>query len=183
MATNPVFVELSPEKLLALAAYGEARGEGKTGMQAVINTIMNRSRYASRYADNSLLPFGKINAVILKSKQFSAFNPSDPNEPVLESIAEKFDSVVKTNKNLKTAYDLAKKAKDGALEDITNGATHYHTAAIKPSWTKDLTFLGKTGNHLFYRNSWEQAIQVAKNPVTWGFIFFVGLTAYWLLKR
>lgn len=183
MAANSIFVNLAQEKLLALAAYGEARGEGKQGMQAVINTIMNRTRYASRYAESSLLPFGKINAVVLKPKQFSAFNPDDPNEPVLESIAEKFDSVIKTNKNLKIAYDLARKAKNNALEDITKGATHYHTASIMPSWAKDLTFLDQIGNHLFYKNPWEQAVQIAKSPVTWGFIFLIGLATWWLIRR
>lgn len=183
MTANPIFINLAQEKLLALAAYGEARGEGRQGMQAVINTIMNRTRYASRYADSSLLPFGKINAVILKSKQFSAFNPGDPNEPILEGMAEKFDSVIKTNKNLKTAYDLAKQAKNNTLSDITKGATHYHTVSIMPNWTKDLTFLGQTGNHLFYKNPWETAIAVAKSPITWGVFFLIGLTTYWLFRR
>lgn len=182
MSTNPIFLSLPEDQLLALAAYGEARGEGSQGMQAVLHTIMNRAQYKT-YQDSALSSAGKIHAVILKPLQFSAFNANDPNSVILGNIAESFLTNVNKNKDLKTAYDLALKVKNSQMEDITNGATHYHTTAVNPSWKSSLTFLGQIGNHLFYKNSWEKAIEVAKSPVAWGFIIMAGFATYIFIKK
>jgi spore germination cell wall hydrolase CwlJ-like protein len=41
----------------------------------------------------------------------------------------------------------------GVLLDITGGATHYHTKAVKPVWRKSLTNLLTINNHIFYRKN------------------------------
>ena len=38
------------------------------------------------------------------------------------------------------------------------GALYYHTVAVKPSWRKRLAMIGRTGNHLFYRNRAETGV-------------------------
>ena len=124
---------------LARTAWGEARGEGLQGMQAVCNVVMNRVKKGSW--------FGKTpKEVCLKKSQFSCWNKSDPNYSKLVSVTE-------SDKNFKSAKDLATLAVNGGLLDITNGATHY--LALKslktiPSWTRDMKHVASIGNHTFY---------------------------------
>ena len=42
---------------------------------------------------------------------------------------------------------------DGKYRGITEGATHYHATYVNPKWAKDLTLIGRIGEHIFYR--WE----------------------------
>lgn len=35
--------------------------------------------------------------------------------------------------------------------DFTQGATHYHHVAINPSWNRSLKYVGRWGDHLFYK--------------------------------
>ena len=63
---------------MARTAWGEARGEGKEGMQAVLNVIMNRVQAGSWYGATP-------KEVCQKPAQFSVWNKSDPNySPMLK---------------------------------------------------------------------------------------------------
>ena len=46
---------------------------------------------------------------------------------------------------------------DGAPRDLTNGATHYHTRAVQPSWARRFPQTAAIGSHLFYRQSTQTA--------------------------
>ncbi|NBT31970.1 MAG: cell wall hydrolase, partial [Rhodobacteraceae bacterium] len=46
-----------------------------------------------------------------------------------------------------------------APRDLTNGATHYHTRAVSPSWARRFPQTAAIGSHLFYR----QPVQTASN--------------------
>lgn len=121
--------------ITARTLWGEARGEGTTGMQAVANVIRNRV--------NGLKWFGStFKEVCLKPRQFSAWE--DLNRP-------KMLAVDTSNPQFRQAVEIAKKAVAGTLPDITNGANHYHAVNVKPSWadTKKLTVI--IGNHAFYK--------------------------------
>lgn len=121
---------------LARTAWGEARNQGVPGMQAVINVIMNRVKKGIWWGDT-------VQDVVLKPWQFSVWNEDNENSRAMKEVT--LDDY-----QYKVAYELAEKAVNGQLEDITNGATHYHTVYVNPSWASELTYLGTIGNHKFY---------------------------------
>lgn len=149
---NKIFTSLPPEKLLALAAWGEAANEGVDGMMAVINVIINRTRKPSTYADAAISSISSIwHGVVLKAKQFSCFNSTDPQRVKLEQMASAFDSYTASDSRLMQAYNLAQMAVTGLLADNTGGATHYFNPSIVfPSWASTLAFIGNIGHHAFY---------------------------------
>lgn len=128
--------------VLARTLWGEARGEGTVGMQAVANTILNRVRVAR---DHGKYWWGNnIIQVCQKPYQFSCWNRSDPNFQKLQAITEK-------DLYFATALRMARRAKLGALDDITGGATHYHAAGVEPYWAKREKPSAVIGGHIFYR--------------------------------
>lgn len=128
---------------LARTAYGEARGEGVRGMQGVINVVMNRAALGGWWGDGVL-------AVVHKPWQFSVWNEGDPNrEKIARMEPGQGDPV------FDTAYELAGRALDGELPDVTGGATHYYNPAVvdRPSWNwGELALTAIIGNHEFYRS-------------------------------
>ena len=128
--------------LLAVTVWGEARGEGLEGMQAVANVVINRCKkpiehwwYDRNLVDTSIE--SRIKAVVLKQWQFSIFNHSDPNRLKL-MVPWKHDS----RKIWESAQLVAAGALDNLLEDITNGSDHYHSYPrsrldLWPKWAKE----------------------------------------------
>jgi len=49
------------------------------------------------------------------------------------------------------AYTIAEMVIGGRIEDPMDGATHFHMDYINPPWADELTYLGQTGNHKFYK--------------------------------
>ena len=47
---------------------------------------------------------------------------------------------------------VAKLVIDGAAPDLTQGATYYHTTAVRPRWSRSFTKTMRIGVHLFYRD-------------------------------
>lgn len=124
-------------EIAARVAYGEARGEGDKGMQAVLNVMANRQA-DGRYPST-------LGGVATQTKQFSAYNDNDPNRDVL-------DAVTKNDPIFQTALALAELAATGHLPDITGGATHYHADWINPPyWTAGATETTRIGSHIFYK--------------------------------
>jgi spore germination cell wall hydrolase CwlJ-like protein len=129
---------------LARTVWAEARGEGYSGMQAVANVVMNRVAFAQ--ARGGYWWGDDVTEVCLKPWQFSCWNPGDPNREKLERVT------AVSSPEFATAVSLAEYAVDGVLEDITGGATHYHTNAVNPSWrTAPGSYqTASLGNHIFY---------------------------------
>lgn len=124
---------------LARTMYGEARGEGAIGMQAVANVVVNRANRGGWYGLT-------ISEVCKKPKQFSCWNKTDPNY-------KKITSVTLDDPTFATAFQLAMQAVAGTLPDITSGATEYHAKTIKPNWNwEKLVQVANIGNHVFYRS-------------------------------
>lgn len=124
---------------MARTAWGEARGEGKEGMQAVINVIMNRVKAGSWYGATP-------KEVCTKKSQFSCWNPDDPNYAPMLAVNE-------ADSNFALAQQLALLAYDGFLPDITNGATNYLALGSLdsvPSWAAKMQQVAMIGNHTFY---------------------------------
>lgn len=127
--------------VLARTLWGEARGEGSAGMEAVACVILNRVKIAG---EKGKFWWGNnIIQVCQKPYQFSCWNRSDPNFKKLQAIDE-------SNLYFATAVRIARRAIAGALKDITYGATHYHAAGISPYWAKRETPTTVIGDHIFY---------------------------------
>lgn len=128
--------------VLARTLWGEARGEGERGMHAVANVIMNRVEHAQKkgrfWWGNNIIQ------VCQKPYQFSCWNRDDPNFKKLLEVDERDLYFVSSKR-------IARRAVFEALSDITNRATHYHSASIKPYWAKGRTPETQIGQHIFYR--------------------------------
>lgn len=130
--------------ILARTIWGEARGEGYAGMQAVANVVINRFELAQKSPAKARQFGATIRDVCLKRKQFSAWNKNDPNYKRVIAVDE-------TDRQYVTALYLAERAINGTLPDITGGADHYHTQFIAPSWSRGQTAVASVGNHKFFR--------------------------------
>ncbi len=122
--------------IVARTIWGEARGEGVEGMTAVANVIMNRVRAGSWWGST---PAG----VSRKRWQFSAWNPNDPNRARMLAVTADDPAFAR-------ALEIAERAIDGSLPDITGGATHYHAPSVQPDWADGATVEARIGAHTFY---------------------------------
>jgi len=125
--------------IVTCTLLGEARGEGKQGMQAVANAIENRVLKPCWWGHT-------FREVCLKKYQFSCWLPNDPNRGKLLKFSE-LDPIYGV------AEELARKAMAGTLNDITNGATHYYAKNIKdlPNWAAGKKPCADIGHHLFFK--------------------------------
>jgi spore germination cell wall hydrolase CwlJ-like protein len=121
---------------LSEALYFEARGETASGLFAVAEVIMNRVDSASY--PNSLC--GVIHQGT--GRQYACqFTYTCDGRPEVISEPAAFRRVGK----------VARLLIDGADRTLTDGATHYHTTAVNPSWASVFPRTAKHGVHLFYR--------------------------------
>ena len=127
---------------LARTIYGEARGEGTIGMQAVACVVLNRVEHSEARAGywwgNTVIE------VCQKPYQFSCWNKNDPNyQKLLEVDARDL--------HFATALRIARRALAGLLDDPTGNATHYHAQGITPHWADGEHPVAVIGRHLFFR--------------------------------
>lgn len=151
MITIPVpglsIEEQPPSLLLAMALWGEARGEGPLGMLAVAQVILNRAKKRTEVVPG--LSHGEaIKEVILRPKQFSCFNKDDPNREKL-LVPHKHEPEV-----WGVAVAVASLAQLGYAMDPTNGSVNYLTKSLyesddAPTWAKNMKVLATIGNHVF----------------------------------
>lgn len=129
---------------LARALYHEARGEGETGMRAVGEVVLNR-------AENPRFPSSVCGVVNQGSGngsgcQFS-FVCDGSERRALEPAA------------WSRARALAREMAAGAPRSLTDGATHFHSVAVRPHWSRVFELTAEIGAHRFYR----KPIEVASN--------------------
>jgi spore germination cell wall hydrolase CwlJ-like protein len=128
--------------VLARTLWGEARGEGALGMQAVAAVILNRVAIAQKkgrfWWGNTILQ------VCQKPYQFSCWNKLDPNFKKIADVDER-------DLHFATALRIARRAVIGIIDDPTQGATHYHASGILPNWASGTEPCARIGHHLFYR--------------------------------
>lgn len=122
---------------LAQALYFEARGETVKGQFAVAEVIMNRVKSAQ--FPNSVCGVVKQGTGRLHQCQFS-YNCDGRAEVISEPKA--YDRVSK----------VARAVLDEPKENLTAGATYYHTTAVRPRWSRKFTNTAQIGVHLFYRD-------------------------------
>lgn len=127
---------------LARTLWGEARGEGTGGMEAVACVILNRVKVAQAKGGYW---WGKdIISVCQKPYQFSCWNRSDPNYKQLIAITE-------ADIHYATAVRIARRAVVGTLKDVSGGADHYHAKSITPDWAAGKRPTVIIGHHIFYK--------------------------------
>lgn len=129
-------------RCLAEALYFEARGETVKGQFAVAEVILNRM--ASERFPQSVC--GVINQGTGKRYQCQFTYTCDGHKEVIAE-PRAFERVAK----------VARAALDGVAPDLTEGATHYHTKAVKPRWSEVYTKTASIGTHIFYRHTWRTA--------------------------
>ena len=128
--------------IFSLTVWGEARGEGSTGQQAVCNVIMNRVKSGTTWWGDD------PRSVCLKPFQFSCWNENDPNLPLMMKIGQNNGLVDITFDQIQT---LAQMALEDNLPDVTNGATSYYAKGTpEPAWAQGKQPCANIGHHLFF---------------------------------
>ncbi|MEM8538918.1 MAG: cell wall hydrolase [Pseudomonadota bacterium] len=127
---------------LAEALYFEARGESVRGQFAVAEVILNRVK-SSRFPDSLC---GVIRQGTGKKYQCQFTYTCDGRKEVIHE-QKAFERVSK----------VARAAIDGTSKELTEGATHYHTTAVRPSWSRVYKQTAKIGVHIFYRHNYRTA--------------------------
>ena len=123
-------------RCLAEALYFEARGETVKGQFAVAEVILNRVG-SERFPDSIC---GVINQGTGKQYQCQFTYTCDGNSDAIRERAA-FEQVGK----------VARATLDGTNYNLTGGATHYHTTAVKPRWSDVYQRTAQIGVHVFYR--------------------------------
>jgi len=140
VAVPMLFLRWPVMLLVATAIWGEARGEPFSAKVGVAWVIENRVNGAKHYGSNH-------REVILKPKQFSAFNADDSNRNKMKNPLM-YDNFV----SWKDSWRAATLVLEKKVEDPVDGATHYHSRPKRPPyWAKKLTFIRQIGNLYFFR--------------------------------
>lgn len=137
-------------KCLTEALYFEARGESVKGQFAVAEVILNR--VDSQIFPNSLC--GVIRQGTGRKYQCQFTYTCDGNDEVIRERG----AYVRMAK-------IARIMIDGAARTLTNGATHYHTKAVSPRWSRTFPRTATIGVHHFYRMPTK--VSASPSPVPW----------------
>ncbi|MBC7139973.1 MAG: cell wall hydrolase [Defluviimonas sp.] len=139
--TDPIWLAAQPAPLgdrqfrcLATALYFEARGESLHGQAAVAEVILNRVE-TSAYPDSIC---GVVNQKGDGGCQFSFACDGKP-----ETVGEP--------RAWDRAARIARAMLDGAPRRLTRGATHFHSVAVTPGWSRSFIRTARIGAHVFYR--------------------------------
>lgn len=130
----------SDQEIVAKTLWGEARGEGHEGMQAVCNVIQNR-------VNSGIYWWGStFRTVCLASFQFSCWLSGDPNRAKLLAVTQ-------DDPQYADAISIASESMAGNLPDITGGATSYYANSMPepPSWAEGLSPTAVIGNQSFFK--------------------------------
>ena len=125
-------------RCLAEALYFEARGETVKGQFAVAEVIRNRVR-SSRYPASFC---GVIHQGTGRKYQCQFTYTCDGNS-----------EVIREPKAYQRVAKVARAVLDGRSRDVTDGATHYHTTAVRPRWARVFNKTAHIGKHYFYRET------------------------------
>lgn len=136
---------------LTQAVYYEARGEGRDGMKAVAQVVLNRARHPA--FPNSVCGVVFQGAGRRTGCQFS-FTCNGSMRRGVNPVA--WDR----------ARDIASKALSGAVFASVGNATHFHTTGVSPGWRNSLIRVSQVGSHLFYRFGGRSGSSAAFNYAT-----------------
>ena len=130
-----------PVQLAARTAWGEARGEGAAGMQAVLNTIGTRAAHPGWWGHNIATVCA---AGAHGIHQYSCWNEGDPNHRAMLAVTP-------GDPAFRTALVMAQRLVAGQLPDIVRGADSYFAlGSDRPFWATWESFRCTRGRHAFY---------------------------------
>ena len=112
--------------------YFESQGEPDLGMVAVSQVVINRVNDA-RWPNT-------VCEVVWQNKQFS-WTHDGKSDRIATNSQYRQRLWIKAVYMFMIAYG----------EDITNGATHYHSVKVKPWWAKNMIVTAHIGNHIFLK--------------------------------
>ena len=121
---------------LAQAIYFESRGEPIEGQVAVAEVVLNR-------VDDRNFPktiCGVTNQGVGSGRgcQFSY---------ACDGLSDSMKSALPRERSEKLAALML----DGRPRTVSGGATHFHTRAVRPDWSRRFTRTAAIGHHMFYR--------------------------------
>jgi len=119
---------------LTEALYFEARGESLKGQFAVAEVILNR-------VDSGLYPRSVCGVVNSRGRGACAFS----------YVCDRHSNKMRDRASRDRAGRIARVMLDGAPRGLTDGATHFHTRAVKPKWARKFKHTATIGAHIFYR--------------------------------
>ena len=144
-----VWVDLQPARTgdeslecLSEALYFEARGETVRGQFAVAEVIVNRSK-------SSIFPDTICDVINQGTGRQYQCQFSYKCDGYADRIAEK--------KAYERVSKVACAVLDGHSGNLTDGATYYHTNAVRPTWSKRFIKTASIGVHYFYRRHDQRA--------------------------
>lgn len=112
------------------ALIAEALGEGPEGIAAVAHVIQARAMAEGKTPDQ----------IINESGQFSGV--TNPGRVVAQSMR---DPAIRAQ-----VAEIWSGVQSGSIPNPYPGATHFHTPAVSPDWSRSFDRLGQKGNHIFY---------------------------------
>ncbi|MFN3558002.1 MAG: cell wall hydrolase [Brevundimonas sp.] len=121
---------------LTQAVYYEARGEGRDGMRAVAQVVLNRARHPS--FPKSVCGVVFQGAGRRTGCQFSFTCDGSMRGRVNTGAWDR-------------ARAVASSALSGSVYGNVGNATHFHTTGVAPQWRNSLIRVAQVGDHLFYR--------------------------------
>jgi len=120
---------------LARTIYWEARGSKNSAMEAVANVVMNRVGHEG--FPNTICGVVKQGSE-QKACQFSWWCDGRSDD-------------AKEDKSYATAKEIARKALNRQLKDITGNAMYFHHQKVAPDWSKEYIETVKIDEFLFYK--------------------------------
>lgn len=139
---------------LAKNIYFEARGESRKGKEAVGLVTINRV-FSSRFPET-------VCDVVFQSKRDENGNPRKnlcqfswycDNLPIDIKDKRVYNKIYRVAEFVYINYFI----NTNAMEDFTNGSTHYHAYHVNPFWSESdqYSYTMNIGSHLFYRPNYE----------------------------
>ncbi len=121
---------------LTQAAYYEARGEGRDGMRAVTQVVLNRVRHPA-------FPKSVCSVVFQGAGRRSGCQFSFTCDGSMRGAVNR----AAWNR----AREVASSALSGSVFAPVGNATFFHTTGVAPGWRNAMVRVGQVGDHLFYR--------------------------------
>lgn len=121
---------------LTQAAYYEARGEGRDGMRAVTQVVLNRVRHPA-------FPKSVCGVVFQGAGRRTGCQFSFTCDGSMRGAVNR----AAWNR----AREIASSALSGSVFAPVGNATFFHTTGVSPGWRHAMVRVNQVGDHLFYR--------------------------------
>jgi spore germination cell wall hydrolase CwlJ-like protein len=122
------------ERTVAAVLVAEAGGEGKTGMEAVAEVMLNRQFHSHR----------QIIEIVREPYAFSCLNKTSRDRLYARALR---------HRRFKEALLISRILfrDPSALPRRVNGADHYATPEARPSWAEGIEPVAIIGHHIFWK--------------------------------